>query len=182
MNRRVKKLIKHELVHAKQYETVARSENGIKKLNYAVVKSFANAIDNTHGRNDIFEIYNDIANDKTGKYDNMKFSVIGADVNFKDYITALNTIYTKKDCTYDDIPMVIDSKHYEDVIAKKGKLTPAEETKANQYFEAQINYPQTSVWQMLYPFSAYYDNLLEKEAYKENPNLCTYIRKIFGKN
>ena len=179
--RRVIKLIRHELVHAKQYETIACSENGIKKLNYAVALSSAKAVDTPQGRVEVAKVYEDIMNDKTGKYDNKVLSIVGADVNMKDYIVALNTIFNKKDCTADDIPMLIDVQHYEDVRSKKGKLSPEEERKAEQYYQAQINYPKTTTWNMLNPFSDYYDNLLEKEAYKESPNLMTFIRKICGK-
>jgi hypothetical protein len=45
-SRKLKKLIRHELVHAKQYETIARSEDGIKKLNYSVAKSTAKSLSN----------------------------------------------------------------------------------------------------------------------------------------
>lgn len=179
--RRINKLIKHELVHAKQYETIARSENGIKKLNFAVMKSISKSMDNPQGRAEIALIYDDIINDKDGKYDNKIISLIGADVNMKNYITAIKTIFENKDCGIDDIPMVIDVQHYKDVVKSKGNLTKEEEKKAELYYQAQIDYPKATIFQLLNPFSEYYGNLLECEAYKENPNFMVFIRKVCGK-
>jgi hypothetical protein len=179
--RRIIKLLKHELVHAKQYETIARSENGIKKLNYAVMKNSSKFIDNPQGRLEIEQVYNDINNDKTGMYENKTLSLIGADVNLKDYVTAIYLLLNNEDCSFDDIPIVIDEAHYNKVIKEKGKLSPSEEQKAELYYQAQLNYPKTSTLNLLNPFSDYYDNLLEKEAYKESPNFMTFVRKICGK-
>ena len=181
-SRRAIKLLKHELVHAKQYETIARSENGIKKLNYAVMKSSSRSVDTPQGRNEVTLIYSDIINDKSGKYDNLNLSVLGAEVNLKNYITALYVLLNDEKCGIDDIPMVIDEKHYQNVVDKKGKLSQQEEIKAEQYYQAQLSYPLATPLKMLNPFSDYYDNLLEKEAYKESPNFMTFIRKICGKN
>lgn len=180
--RKCKKLLKHELVHANQYETIARSENGIKKLNYAVMKSISKALDTPEGKAEINAIYNNIISDKTGKYDNFVLSISGAEVDLESYVTALHVLTHNKDAGIDDIPMVIDAKHYEKVRAEKGKLSQEEETKANAYYQAQLDYPQLTAWQMLNPFSKYRDNLLEIEAYRQNPGLITFIRKICGKD
>ena len=51
---------------------------------------------------------------------------------------------------------------------------------AEKYLDAQINYPPLTAWNMLNPFSEYYNNLLEREAYKENPGFYGFIRKTFG--
>lgn len=179
--RKCKKLIKHELVHAKQYETIARSENGINKLNYAVMKSMAKALGTPEGKAEINAIYNNIVSDKTGKYDNYTLEVSGAEVDLKNYITALYVLINNKDAGVDDIPMVIDAKHYEAVRKEKGALTKEESEKAEKYYQAQLDYPQLTAWQMLNPFSKYRDNLLEIEAYRQNPGLINFIRKICGK-
>jgi len=177
-----KKMIKHELVHAKQYETIVRSKNGIKKLNYACVKNIAKNLDNPQARREIEQIYNDICADKIGKYENFPLQISGATVDLKNYITALHIILNDKNANINDIPMVIDEKHYKKVINKKGKLTPEEEIMADKYYQAQIDYPKLTVWNMLNPFSDYYNNLLEREAYKENPGFYGFIRKVFGKD
>ena len=80
------------------------------------------------------------------------------------------------------IPIIIDAEHYEKVIKEKGPLTKEEAEKAELYYQAQLNYPTTNFFTTLNPFSKYYDNLLEKEAYKESPCFATRIRKLFGKD
>ena len=82
----------------------------------------------------------------------------------------------------DDVPIVIDKEHYEKLREAKGDLTPEEEKKAEQYYEAQLNYPKLSFRNMINPFSPYYNNLLEREAYKESPNFITFIRHLFVKD
>ena len=178
---KLKKIVKHELVHARQYETIARSKDGIKKLNYAVVKNTAKNMNNPIARAELNQIYNELQQDKTGKYDNCQIEISGTKTNLKNFINGVYILLNDKNATKDDIPIIIDTKHYQDVINKKGKLTPEEEIMAEKYYQAQINYPKLTLWNMLNPFSAYYDNLLEKEAYKENPGFYGFIRKIFGK-
>ena len=175
-------MIKHELVHAKQYETVARSKDGIKKLNYGVLMSSAKIMNNKKAIAEMEEIYQDIVNDRTGKFDNVTLHITGADVDLKKYVTGVHTLLTCKNVGFDDVPMIIDKDHYEKLIADKGRLTPEEEEKANKYYEAQLNYPQITFWRLMNPFSAYYNNLLEREAYKENPNIITGIRHLFIKD
>ncbi len=186
---KLKGLIRHELVHAKQAETIARSKDGIKKINYAVLCQNTNQIKNAlktlkkcalgnatnikvierefwksiNGR------YEAMINDKTGKYDNIKLQMFDTQVDLKKYILALHTLLNKKDATYNDIPILIDTKHYEDVIKKNGPLSAAEEKKADMYYKATLEYPNVNLWQALNPFSDYHNNILEKEAYKENP-------------
>ena len=82
---------------------------------------------------------------------------------------------------FDGALQSIDKSYYENVRKQKGKLTPEEKQKAELYYQAQIDYPQLTVFQLLNPFSKYRDNLLEVEAYKENPGFYGFIRKLFGK-
>ncbi|MBO7673014.1 hypothetical protein J6S88_06370 [bacterium] len=180
--RRLKKLVKHELVHAKQYETIARSENGINKLNYAVLKSAAKLFNNPKAIDEFEMVYQELNKDTTGKFDNMTLHLLGADVDFKRYFQGIHELLTNKDAGIDDLPMVIDVEHYKKVIDKKGALTPEEADKAEKYYEAMLDYPPITFWRTINPFSSYYDNLLEREAYKENPNFATFVRNIFGMN
>ena len=131
---------------------------------------------------EIEAIYQDIINDKTGKYENITVRMVGTDVDFKKYIIAIHTLNTNKDAGFDDIPMVIDELHYEKVREEKGALTQEQEQKAQQYYQAQIDYPPLTFWNMINPFSPYYNNLLEREAYKESPNLITRFRHLFVKD
>ena len=178
--RKCEKLLKHELVHARQYETIARMDNGIEKLNYATMKRIAKFAQNPYVKNEFISIYHDIQNNPL-KYDNKVISLNNAPVNFKNYITAIHTLITNKNANYNDIPMIIDKSYYENVRKQKDKLTPEEKQKAELYYQAQIDYPQLTVFQLLNPFSKYRDNLLEVEAYKENPGFYGFIRKLFGK-
>ena len=182
MRRKCKKILKHELVHAKQYETIARSENGIKKLNFAVMKSASNILNTPEAKAELSAIYNNIISDNTGRYDGFVLPVSGAEVDLKNYVTALYTLLNNENAGVDDIPMVIDTKHYEKVRSEKGPLSKEEETKAEAYYQAQLDYPQLTAWQLLNPFSKYRDNLLEREAYKENPGIAGFIRKICGRD
>lgn len=181
-SKKLKKLIRHELVHAKQYETIARSEDGIKKLNFAVAKSTAKSLSNPLARAEIQAIYDDISSDKTGKYDGVKFKNIAGEFNLKDYIKTMHILLTDINATYDDIPIIIDAKHYEEVRNKKGPLTKDEEVMAEKYYNAQLEYPNVNFLSTYNPFSKYYDNLLEKEAYKESPTIITRIRHLFVKD
>lgn len=165
-----KRLLKHELVHAKQYETIARSKDGIKKINYICIKQLIDIINkNPHLKKEFEGVYNDVQNDKTGKYDNAQLTLPTGEAHFKNYITAVHIIINNPNATYNDLPVFINQKHYEEVIKKDGTLTPEEAEKADKYYDAALNYPQLTSWNMLNPFSPYYNNLLEKEAYKENP-------------
>ena len=165
------KLIKHELIHAKQFEMIVRSKDGIKKLNYGVLMS----VINSNNMDDIAagefkQILYDIKNDKIGKYDNITFKLgsSNADVNFKDYIIAVNTLLDNPKATYNDIPIIIDKNHYEKIIKNNPPLTLEEEEKATKYYNALIEYKTPTAWSAYNPFSFYWTNLLEKEAYKEN--------------
>ena len=165
-----KALIKHELVHAKQYELIARSKDGIKKINYICLKNVIPMLKNDlKTANDFERIYNEIQNDKTGKYDNILLTLPDAKVHFKNYITAIHILYNNENATYNDIPTFINEKHYQEVIQKEGNISETEEVKANKYYNAAINYTIPTSKNMFNPFSDYHNNLLEKEAYKEIP-------------
>lgn len=162
--------LKHELVHAKQYEIVARMDDGIRKLNYAMFKNDANRLKNDAVKKQMIDCaYIDIISDKTHKYDNANFSYDGYEIPFKDYITTLHKLINDEEKSYADIPMLINEKHYEEVKAKYGKLTPEEEQKAKVYYDGILNYISADSLSAFNPFSEYRNGILEKEAYKENP-------------
>ena len=163
--------LKHELVHARQYETVARMDDGIRKLNYAVFKNDANRLKNEVAQKQMIDsAYSDIISDKTHKYDTSKFSYDGYEIPFKDYIVAMHKLINDEEKDYTDIPMLINEKHYESVREKFGKLTPEEEQKANEYYNGILNYVGADSWFTANnPYSEYRNGILEKEAYKETP-------------
>lgn len=166
----LKAMLRHELVHAKQFEMIARSKDGIKKLNYYCINNLVKeANKNPVLKQEYEKIYNDIQNDKTGKYDDIVLKTTEADFPLKKYITAIHIRLNNEKASYNDLPIFIDAKHYEDIIKKEGNLSKEEEEKANKYYEAALNYATPTALEMLNPFSDYYNNLLEKEAYKENP-------------
>ncbi|MBO6272416.1 hypothetical protein J6O48_06520 [bacterium] len=181
LSRNIDKKIKHELVHAKQYETVARSQDGIKKVNYVTLNQIKRNIEKANAKESFDAIYKDIQNNGN-KYDDTRIKLMGGavEVNLKDYITALHTLLNNPDATYNDIPIVIDLKHYQEVIDKKGKLTPDEETKADEYYKAMLDYKSVNFFSALNPWSDYRQNILEKEAYKENPSIITKMSDWFG--
>ncbi|MBR6099056.1 hypothetical protein IKP85_04850 [bacterium] len=179
MSRSLKKLIKHELVHARQFETIARSKDGIKKLNYANVKQAAKIIEgNPVILEDFRQVYKAVQEDKSGKYNGKIIHIQSETYDMKKYIESLNIVINNKNATYNDIPMIIDEEHYKKVIAQKGALTPEEEKKAEEYFKALSDYSPVSAFDAYNPFGSYRNNALEKEAYQENPSL---LMKLFGK-
>ena len=132
--RKIDKLIKHELVHAKQYETVARSKNGIKKINYAVVNNIKqNAQSNPIIREAFEEIYRDYKKSPS-KYKDTVITINGggSKVKFKDYIEAIHIMLHNPKAGLDDIPMIVDKKHYQNIIDKQGPLSEKEEEKAEK--------------------------------------------------
>ena len=147
-----------------------------------LLKSTVKVLSNPLAKAEIQAIYNEISLDKTGKYDSVKFQNISGEFDLKNYITAMHTLLTNENATRDDIPMIINTEHYEKVRKEKGPLTAEEAEKAELYYKAQLEYPNTTFLTVLNPFSKYYDNLLEKEAYKESPCFATRIRKLFGKD
>lgn len=162
--------LKHELVHARQYETVARMDDGIRKLNYAMFKNDANRIKNDITQKQLIDdAYNDIISDKTHKYDNSKFSYDGYEIPFKDYIVAMHKLINDKEKNYTDIPMLINQQHYEKVRDRFGSLTAEEKQKAEEYYNGILNYIPADLISAFNPFSEYRNGILEKEAYKENP-------------
>jgi len=162
--------LKHELVHAKQYETVARMDDGIRKLNYAMFKNDANRLKKDAIKKQmIHEAYYDIISDKTHKYDNSKFLYYGYEVPFRDYIITMHKLINDKEKNYADIPILINAEHYETVREKFGSLTPEEEQRAIEYYNGILNYISADSISAFNPFSSYRNGILEKEAYKETP-------------
>lgn len=165
----MKKHIKRQLVHAGQYETVARSKDGIKKINYAVVNGYAKKIGKSAKQKAKFnEVYQDIINNPA-KYQNTKINLAanGAEVSFPNYVSAVNTLLNNPNVGINDIPVIIDEQHYQNVINKKGALTPEEEAKADEYYKAMLDYKSpSSPFDVYSPYSSYRKNLLVKEAYE----------------
>lgn len=175
------KTIRHELVHAKQFEMIARSKDGIKKLNYAnVIQVVRTAEKNPETVNDFKDIYKTINEDTSGKYDNVKININGDTYDFKKYIEAINILLTNKKATYNDIPIIIDEAHYQKIISEKGGLTPEEEELAGKYYKALSDYEPVSLFNAFNPFGSYRKNILEVEAYKENPSLFTRLCSCFA--
>lgn len=178
-----KGVIRHELTHAQQSELIARSENGIKKMNYATAHIVANNIKKKPLARLVYdETYKDIQEDKTGKYDNVEIYLGSQKTNFKNYITAIHTLMTNPDASIDEIPMFINEQHYREVAQKKGKLSPEEEQKAQQYFEAAKNYTIPGGLGIYNPWNPYYSNLLEKEAFEQGgQNIIYKLSKLVNK-
>jgi len=164
--KKAEKILKHELVHARQYETVARSKDGIKKLNYAVLYNIKRVAQNDQDTRDSFEqTYRDIKNNFE-KYKDVKIKLSPTvEVNLAKFIEASYILLTNPNAGIHDIPIVIDEKHYQKVIDKKGPLSPSEEARADLYYKAMIAYPQIGPMEVFNKNSSYYQNILEREAY-----------------
>ncbi len=180
LNWKSEKILKHELVHGKQAETIARMDDGIEKLNYACLKRVAKTLQTPCLQLEITQIYNGVMSN-LDKYKDVEIDLSGYRVNLKNYIQAIYTLMTNNNATYKDIPMVINESHYKEVRKAKGDLTTEEKIMAQKYYEALIDYPNADFNQIINPFSDYWNNLLEVEAYKENPGFYTFIRGIFNK-
>ena len=164
------KLIQHELEHAYQSELIARSKNGIKKLNYSIIQAstLEELKKDEQFKKGIVKLYNEAINDDNGKYDGKKIKLgLGVEVDAKNFIKALYMLISRENVHYNDLPIFIDSEHYQKVIDEKGPLTPEEEKLANVYFDALVNYTDNiNLFSALNPSSSYRTNELEKEAYK----------------
>ena len=163
----VKKYMKHELQHARQFEMIAASENGIEKLNYAIFKNTARAMKNNPlAFAQITSVIDDVRKDKTGRYDNVKISNGGAEINFKDYIIGIDILMNNEDARPEDLPMIVDAEHYKKAVEKRGPLSEDEKIKAEEYYQATLKYPTMAGINLINPFSGYRSNILEKEARK----------------
>lgn len=163
----VKKYMKHELQHARQFEMIAASENGIEKLNYAIFKNTARAMKNNPlALAQIEDVIKDVNNDAIGKYDNIIFSNGGAEINFKDYIKGLDILLNNEDAKPEELPIIVDVDHYKKAIEKRGPLSDDEKIKAEEYYQAMLKYPVMAGINVINPFSGYRSNVLEKEARK----------------
>jgi len=163
----LKKYMKHELQHARQFEMIAGLDDGIKKLNYAIFKNIYNQMkNNPQAIKELKKMNEELKNNTSGKYDATTIKLNGAEVNLKKYIQTLNIFIENEDASYEDIPMLIDEEHYKKAIKKHGPLNEQEKIKAEEYYNAQLEYKPLTFWNMFNPFSAYKNNLLEKEARK----------------
>lgn len=164
--RKLNGLIKHELEHARQFEMIAAMDDGIEKLNYAFIKNLVSSIKNPEIIDATKELDKILEQDYSGTYDDAKIFVQGAEVNMKKYIKAVTTLFENPNAKYTEIPMVIDQQHYAEAIQKRGPLTEEEQQKAEQYYQAYLDYPKAKGLDLFNPFSKYYKNLLEVEARK----------------
>lgn len=164
------KLIEHELEHAHQSELIARSKDGIKKLNYSIIQmsTIEELKKDEKFKKGIVKLYNEAINDDNGKYDGKKIKLgLGVEVDAKNFIIALYMLINRDNVHYNDLPIFIDSEHYQKVIDEKGPLTPEEEKLADIYFDALTNYTDdVNFLSVINRSSSYHTNELEKEAYK----------------
>ncbi len=182
LGRTIDKLLKHELVHARQYETVARTKDGIRKINFAEMNKTKKLLEKVPDSKEMFAQMNTEISKNPDKYNDkrIRFAGGGAEVSLKDYVSAINTLMNNPNAGLNDIPIVIDAKHYQAVIDKKEALSPQEEAKADEYYKAMLEYtPANSFIQAYNPWSSYRQNILEKEAYKENPDFITKLSDMF---
>lgn len=159
-----KYIINHELTHAKQYMLMARSENGINKLNYITVKNMAKELDDEKKKL-LYTGYKDIEDDGF-KDGGTRVNIDGYKINYNDFVTAIYKFVYEKDTNPDNYPIIINKNFYEQAKAAKGPLTEAEEKKAQAYFEALEKYAhfERKNSALSKENKDYRENLIEKEA------------------
>ncbi len=177
-NIKQKHIINHELIHAQQHILMACSENGIKKMNYIIVKRLSNKF-NDKQKSAILDSYQEIKNTKNDEYKKKTVTMNNYQVNYVDYVTALYKVLYDKDVNLDNVPIIINKEFYEKAKAVKGSLTQDEEKKAQAYLEAYEKYPENvGFMQALNSNSDYKQNLLEKEAFKAIPWYTNVIMNL----
>ena len=156
--------VNHELVHAKQYLTIARLDNAMERMNRIIVNRLAKG----SGFMQKFVIKNikkEIDEGLPEKYKNAQIDIEGMKIGLVDFINAIYTAMNKPDFTEKDIPVIVNKTFF--LNAKQlGPLNKAEKEKAEEYIKAYENYPINI---SLLPDSEYKQNLLEKEAFKVTP-------------
>jgi len=158
------KIIKHELEHARQFEMIAALDDGIEKLNYAVLKNSASNINDDEAKEGFLELNECFQSDKTGLFDNVSILFQGAEVDMKKYYNAMATLLHNPNATYKDIPIVIDKEHYLKAIEKRGPLSREEKEKAEEYYQAYLEYDCSASTMLNFFSKKYKENILEKEA------------------
>ena len=164
----LKKLLKHELEHAKQFEMIASLDNGIEKLNEIVLEGYKEAmLKDPQAVHEVNIMYEELQNDTEGKYDKetVPLGIACSEVPVKAFVNGLKTILNNKDYDYKKLPMIINKEHYEEATKKRGKLSEEEKKLAEKYLEAYKDYPGLNFWQTMNPFSKYKNNILENALF-----------------
>jgi hypothetical protein len=97
-----------------------------------------------------------------------KMAFRGYTIPTKDFIKTCYTLLSNKNATANDIPMLLNTRFYEEARQKRGALTPQEIHKAEVYFEALESHPIAALGDVL-PKSKYHQNILEKEGFDTMP-------------
>ncbi|MEI8128069.1 MAG: hypothetical protein WCG95_00500 [bacterium] len=159
----LKPIVLHELTHAKQYEIMARSKDGIYKINRALVSSGANSLDEKNKEKLLNAEDSQLAIDIENK----------TTINKEKQINGLKAIkiYLKNpNISERDLPLLIDENYYKKIIENKPPLNKEEEEKANNY----LSYieKQGKIYSKVKQ-EEYLKNLMEKEAFNAQ---YTYIK------
>lgn len=163
-------LMKHELVHSKQYLMMAAQQDGIAKLNYVSVLKIAQRL-NEPAKQEILSVYKELQGDSANRYVDAKMDVFGYKINLKDYITALyKVLFEPETSNAHNIPIIINKEYYQAFRDRHGKLSDEQEQMAKKYLEAYAHYPyDIKLLDTFKKNSPYKKNLLEQEAYEMNP-------------
>lgn len=166
----IKKLLKHELEHARQFELIASLDDGIERMNHAFIKNFYVVMKkNPEAVKEILIMEDELKKDVEGKYNDIKIKIgntYSEGISAKKFIIALKMMHDDENIDYKKLPMLINKEHYEEAIKNRGKLTEAETKEAEAYLDAYSNYPNMNFWQVINPLSKYKTNPLEKGARK----------------
>lgn len=163
----LKKLLKHELCHAKQFEMIACLDDGIRIMNHAYIKAIAEGFKNSlSAQQELRMIKHELDSDAMGIYDNVTIVVQGVEHNLKQYVNAVIMFLDNENIDMHELPMLFNEEHYNAVRAKRGNLSEEDKKQAEAYLDAYLKYPELSPLNIYNPFGDYRKNLLEKEAYK----------------
>lgn len=169
-----KPLIVHELTHAKQYENIARSKDGLYNLNKISVVNDAKIMDEETRKiilNTPYKKMIELAKNNL-KHNPDSFTIVDEQkdlVNEAKHLIAIKMYLQNPSVSKYDLPLMFDEKYYSE-LAEKGPLTPAEEQKVKSYFSymkrdgyANAQYKNTST--SILAARNYKNDPMELEAY-----------------
>lgn len=165
----------HELTHAKQFENIAKSENGLTRLNKIIMRSEIksktpqeiNQILNTNEK-DIPALADKNIHKTDGTY-----SMTNEELDKKCEIKKLQAIkmyLNNPNVPSESLPVMIDEDYYASAIKGKTPLTAEEQKKVEKYLtymesDKYINAKEGKIGKSIKSTAAYFDNPIEKEAY-----------------
>lgn len=168
-------LILHELVHAKQYETIARAEDGLYDLNRITIITETKKLKDDEKKELLNANDEDLTAIAQKRIHNLKdFILLNEEIDLKDEINLLKGIkiyLNNPDVSKYDLPMALNENYYKNAIKEKGPLTPEETEKVKSYLEymeksISVKVKKGEIGKSEETTENYYNDPMEIEAYK----------------